>query len=172
MEKKAHRIDGLEVIVTKGDIARQPCDAVVNAANNHLWMGSGVAGALKKAGGSMIEREAMALGPIEVGQAVATGAGSLPVKWIIHTAVMGQDLQTDSGKVRRATASALKEADRLNAKSVALPALGTGIGGLSMEECARMMRAGLEEALPLENVKRVTFVLYGPRAYEAFKSTF
>ncbi len=172
MDKQVHRIGDLEVIVAKGDISKQFCDAVVNAANDHLWMGSGVAGALKKAGGSVIEREAMALGPIEVGQAVATGAGDLPAKWVIHTAVMGQDLETNADKVRRATVSALKEANRLKARSVALPALGTGVGGLSMEKCARAMRAGIEDALPLDSVKRVTFVLYGPRAYEAFKAAF
>ncbi|MCK4594191.1 macro domain-containing protein, partial [bacterium] len=76
-------------------------------------MGSGVAGALKKAGGSVIEREAMALGPIEAGQAVTTGAGNLPAKWVIHTAVMGQDLETNADKVRRATVSALREAEGL-----------------------------------------------------------
>jgi O-acetyl-ADP-ribose deacetylase (regulator of RNase III) len=172
LKRRVHRIAGLEVVVTKGDISRQTCDAVVNAANNHLWMGSGVAGALKKAGGPAIEREALALGPIEVGEAVSTGAGNLPVRWVIHAAVMGQDLETDAKKVRRATTSALKEAERLKATSVALPALGTGVGGLAMEECARAMRAGLEEALPLESVRRVTFVLYGPRAYEAFRDAF
>ena len=172
MEKQAQRMAGLEIVIAKGDIAHQACDAVVNAANNHLWMGSGVAGALKKTGGPTVEREAMALGPIEVGRAVTTGAGKLPAKWVIHAAVMGQDLETDADKVRRATVSALVEADRIGAKSVALPALGTGVGGLVMEDCARAMHAGLEEALPLASVRRVIFVLYGPRAYEAFRSAF
>jgi O-acetyl-ADP-ribose deacetylase (regulator of RNase III) len=172
LKKQAHRTAGLEIVIAKGDIAHQVCDAVVNAANNHLWMGSGVAGALKKAGGPSVEREAMALGPIEVGRAVTTGAGKLPARWVIHAAVMGQDLGTDADKVRRATVSALGEAERIGAKSVALPALGTGVGGLAMEDCARAMRAGLEEALPLASVRRVIFVLYGPRAYEAFRSAF
>jgi O-acetyl-ADP-ribose deacetylase (regulator of RNase III) len=172
VERESLRLAGLEIIIAKGDIARMACDAVVNAANNHLWMGSGVAGALKKAGGPSVEREAMALGPIEVGHAVTTGAGNLPVKWVIHAAVMGQDLETDADKVRRATVSAVKEAERIGAKTVALPALGTGVGGLAMEDCARAMRVGLEEAMPLASVRRVIFVLYGPRAYEAFRSAF
>ena len=172
MEERTYSIGGLTAAVVKGDISRQPCDAVVNAANNHLWMGSGVAGALKKAGGASIEREAMALGPIEVGGAVTTDAGNLPCRWVIHAAVMGQDLVTDADKVRRATASALAEAERIAAGTVALPALGTGVGGLSMEDCARAMRAGLEDALPLGKVRRVIFVLYGPRAYEAFRKAF
>ena len=113
MKKQAQRMAGLEIVIAKGDIARQACDAVVNAANNHLWMGSGVAGALKKAGGPSVEREAMALGPIEVGRAVTTSAGKLPARWVIHAAVMGQDLETDADKVRRATTSALEEAERI-----------------------------------------------------------
>ena len=172
MKKQAQRMAGLEIVIAKGDIVHQVCDAVVNAANNHLWMGSGVAGALKKAGGPSVEREAMALGPIEVGRAVTTSAGKLPARWVIHAAVMGQDLETDADKVRRATTSALEEAERVGAKSVALPALGTGVGGLAMEDCARAMRAGLEEAAPLKSIRRVIFVLYGPRAYEAFRSAF
>jgi O-acetyl-ADP-ribose deacetylase (regulator of RNase III) len=172
VEKRAGRLTGVDIVIAKGDIAHQACDAVVNAANNYLWMGSGVAGALKKAGGPSVEREAMALGPIEVGRAVTTGAGKLPVKWVIHAAVMGQDLETDADKVRRATVSALEEAERVGAQSVALPALGTGVGGLALEDCARAMRAGLEEVLPLKSVRRVIFVLYGPRAYEAFRSAF
>ena len=172
MKKESRLLAGLEIVIVKGDISHQSCDAVVNAANNHLWMGSGVAGALRKAGGPSVEREAMALGPIEVGRAVTTGAGNLPVKWVIHAAVMGQDLETDADKVRRATVSALKEAEQIGAKTVALPALGTGVGGLALEDCARAMRAGIEGAMPLKNVLRVTFVLYGPRAYEAFRSAF
>src|SRR5262249_44036284 len=85
----------------QGDISKVPVDAVVNAANNHLWMGAGVAGALKRAGGSEIEREAVAQGPIEIGEAVVTRAGALPAKYVIHAAAMGQDLTTDRSKISR-----------------------------------------------------------------------
>src|SRR5262249_59667831 len=91
----------------RGDISRANVDAVVNAANNHLWMGSGVAGALKRAGGIEIEREAVAKGPVEVGEAVFTNGGALPARYVIHAAVMGQDLPTDQSKIRQATNNAL-----------------------------------------------------------------
>src|SRR5437660_5250612 len=91
----------------RGDISQAKVDAVVNAANNHLWMGTGVAGALKRAGGSEIEREAVAKGPIEIGEVVVTSGGELPAKYVIHAAVMGQDLTTDRSKISRATRNSL-----------------------------------------------------------------
>ena len=118
-----------ELEVVDGDIADLEVDAIANAANNRLWMGSGVAGAIKRAGGEEIEREAMQQGPIEVGEAVATSAGRLPARWVIHGAVMGQDLQTSAELVQRTTESCLRLADDLGAKSLALPAFGTGVGG-------------------------------------------
>src|SRR5215470_3650661 len=87
----------------RGDISRAKVDAVVNAANNHLWMGAGVAGALKRTGGIEIEREAVAKGPIDIGEAVVTKGGALSAKYVIHAAVMGQDLQTDRSKISNAT---------------------------------------------------------------------
>ena len=122
--------------VVEGDIAAMAVDAVANAANNHLWMGAGVAGAIKRAGGEEIEREAIAHGPIEVGDAVATGAGRLPARWVIHAAVMGQDLATNGDAIRRATRRTLELADELGAESLALPAFGTGVGGFPLDECA------------------------------------
>src|SRR5712691_7786169 len=125
--------------VVEGDIAAMAVDAVANAANNHLWMGAGVAGAIKRAGGEEIEHEAIAQGPIEVGDAVATGAGRLPARWVIHAAVMGQDLATSADAIRRATRRTLELADGLGAESLALPAFGTGVGGFPLHECAALM---------------------------------
>src|SRR5690242_4722834 len=102
-------------------------------------MGAGVAGAIKRAGGEEIEREAVAKGPVEVGSAVATGAGRLPARWVIHGAVMGQDLVTSAELIRRTTRSCLELADELGCSSLALPAFGTGVGGFSLDECARLM---------------------------------
>jgi len=131
----------IEVIV--GSITRAPTEAIVNAANSELWMGGGVAGAIKSEGGESIEREAMAQGPIEPGQAVATGAGRLPdpIRWVIHAATMGPDLQTSGSLIASATRSALECAAGVGARSVALPAMGTGVGGFSMDEAARLMVA-------------------------------
>lgn len=154
----------------QGDIAAVEADAIVNAANDHLWMGAGVAGALKRAGGDEIEREAMAKGPIAVGAAVATRAGRLRARWVIHAAAMGQDLRTDADKIRRATTSALGVADEVGARSIAFPALGTGVGGFPLDECARVMveaaRAHLAAGSRLE---RVIFAVRGDDAYRAFE---
>ena len=94
--------------IVDGDISLQDVDAIVNAANSHFWMGSGVAGALKARGGPAIETEAMALGPVEPGDAVVTGGGQLRARHVIHAAVMGQDLQTSTDIIERATRRALE----------------------------------------------------------------
>jgi O-acetyl-ADP-ribose deacetylase (regulator of RNase III) len=155
--------------LVRGDIAVVAADAIVNAANDHLWMGAGVAGALKRAGGDEIEREAMAKGPIAVGDAVATGAGRLPARWVIHAAAMGQDLRTDADKIRRATASALRVADEVGARSIVFPALGTGVGGFPLDECARIMVSEVHARLAHGSaVERVIFALRGEDAYGAF----
>jgi O-acetyl-ADP-ribose deacetylase len=153
--------------VVEGDIAALEVDAVANAANDHLWMGAGVAGALKRAGGDEIEREAVALGPIPLGSAVATTAGRLPARWVLHGAVMGQDLRTDADLVGRTTAACLRLADELGARSLALPAFGTGVGGFPLDECARIMveEARAHEARTLE---RVVFAVFGDEARRAF----
>ncbi len=151
-----------------GDITRLAVEAIANAANDHLWMGAGVAGAIKRAGGQAIEREALAKGPVEVGDAVATGAGRLPVRWIVHAAVMGQDLRTDAAKIRRATRRSLEVADELGAESLALPAFGTGVGGFPLEECARLMTDVVTAYEPLA-LRRVVFAVRGGEARDAFE---
>jgi len=154
--------------VVEGDIAALEVDAVANAANDHLWMGAGVAGALKRAGGDEIEREAVTLGPVEVGTAVATGAGSLPAKHVIHGAVMGQDLRTSADLVRRTTKSCLELADELGLGSLALPAFGTGVGGFPLEECAEIM-VGEARVYEPRSLERVVFAVYGDDARRAFE---
>ena len=158
----------VELSVLEGDITTLEVDAIANAANDKLWMGSGVAGAIKRAGGEEIEREAVAKGPIEVGDAVATGAGRLAAKWVIHGAVMGQDLRTDAGLVRRTTESCLRVADELGAESLALPAFGTGVAGFPLDECARIM---VEAARAFEpaRLKKVVFAVFGDEAAQAFR---
>jgi O-acetyl-ADP-ribose deacetylase (regulator of RNase III) len=159
----------VELEVREGDIAAAEVDAVANAANDHLWMGAGVAGALKRAGGDEIEREAIALGPVPPGSAVPTRAGRLPARWVIHGAVMGQDLRTNGDLVRRTTRSCLECADELGCRSLALPAFGTGVGGFALAECAEIM---VEVARSFEprSLERVVFAVFGGDAYEAFSS--
>ncbi len=127
------------VRVQRADITQLEVDAIVNAANTELWMGGGVAGAIKRAGGEVIEQEAKAKGPIPVGGAVVTGAGRLPCRYVIHTATMGPDLVTDEQKIRLATRNGLRRADELRLTSIAFPALGTGVGGFALDEAAQLM---------------------------------
>jgi O-acetyl-ADP-ribose deacetylase (regulator of RNase III) len=159
----------LRLEVREGDIAAVEADAIANAANDRLWMGAGVAGALKRAGGDEIEQEAMAIGGIPLGTAVATGAGRLRARWVIHGAVMGQDLRTDADLVGRTTRACLELADELGARSLALPAFGTGVGGFQLAECARIM-IGETRIFPARSLERVIFAVYGSEAYEAFSS--
>ena len=160
----------IRVEVYKGDITQFELDALVNAANNRLWMGGGVAGAIKRAGGGEIETEAVKKGPIPIGEGVVTGAGRLKAKYIIHAAVMGQDLKTDAEKIRQATRNSLLRADELGLKSLAFPALGTGVGGFPLDECSRIMIGEvLEYSAKKTGLKRVVFVLYDEPAYQVFK---
>jgi O-acetyl-ADP-ribose deacetylase (regulator of RNase III) len=160
---------GVKLEVVEGDIAALEVDAVANAANDHLWMGAGVAGALKRAGGAEIEREAIAKGPIERGTAVETTAGRLPARYVIHGAVMGEDLRTDADLVRRTTRSCLELADELGCRSLALPAFGTGVGGFPLDECARIM---VDEARAFEPrvLELVVFAVFGELAKSVFEA--
>jgi O-acetyl-ADP-ribose deacetylase (regulator of RNase III) len=164
-----------EILILKGDITAVEADAIVNAANNRLWMGGGVAGAIKRAGGEEIEREAISKGPIKVGEAVATGAGRLKARYVIHAAAMGYD---DQGRmippthesIRNATLNSLLLAEKLGLKSIAFPALGTGVGGFPVKEAANIMVHATHEHLAKgSNLEKVIFVLFGDEAYQAFE---
>jgi len=157
--------------ITDGDIAAQDTDAIVNAANNALWMGAGVAGAIKARGGVEIEREAMAQGPVEPGACVVTSAGRLAARHVIHAAVMGQDLVTSPVAIKRATLHALRLADERQLHAIAFPALGTGVGGFPIDGCARIMIGAVRDAGPsLQSVRLIRFVLFGQRSYDSFAS--
>lgn len=160
----------MQLEVVAGDIASLEVDAVANAANDRLWMGAGVAGALKRAGGDEIEREAMAQGPIPVGTAVVTSGGRLQARYVIHGAVMGQDLRTTADLVERTTHACLALADELGCRSLALPAFGTGVGGFPLDECARIM-VDATRAFEPRSLERVVFAVFGDDAYASFSST-
>ncbi|MEZ5100435.1 MAG: macro domain-containing protein [Thermoleophilia bacterium] len=159
----------MEIEVVEADIAQLEVDAIANAANDHLWMGSGVAGAIKRQGGDEIEREAVAKGPIPVGSAVATGAGRLPARYVLHGAVMDQSLTTSADRVRRTVESCLALADELGCASLALPAFGTGVGGFPLEECATIMVDACRAHEP-RSLERVLLAVYGIEAFRAFSS--
>jgi O-acetyl-ADP-ribose deacetylase (regulator of RNase III) len=158
------------VTLRQGDITRVEADAIVNAANNALWMGGGVAGAIKQRGGQVIEDEAIKQGPIPVGEAVVTRAGALTAQYLIHAAAMGTDLVTDSAKIGSATKNSLLRAEELGLKSLAFPALGTGVGGFSYEKTAEIMLGVVREHLAGESgLEEVLFVLYDDEGLSVFE---
>lgn len=160
-----------EITVVLGDIADQDTDAIVNAANDHLWMGGGVAGAIKHKGGTVIEQEAMAQGPIPVGTAVVTSAGVLKAKRVIHAAVMGQDLKTNANLIEKAIRGSLWLAEQEGLGSVAVPALGTGVGGFSIFHCARVMiGVAVDFMIKATTLREVRFVLYEKETEEIFEN--
>jgi O-acetyl-ADP-ribose deacetylase (regulator of RNase III) len=156
-----------------GDISLIEADVLVNAANNHLWMGSGVAGALKRRGGDSIEDEAISKGPIPVGSAVATNAGSLSAAYVIHGAVMGQDLRTDGKIVERTTRSCLELGLDLGVSSMALPAFGCGVGGMSYRKTAEAMLKGISSLDDgrLDDLD-IIIVLFREQDLRVFRSVF
>lgn len=160
---------GVLIRVEEGDISTFTGDAIVNAANNHLRMGAGVAGALAARGGPAIQDECDAIvrrsGPLAVGQAAVTGAGNLAVRYVIHAAAMG-DEPPSAHSIRSATREALRLADQRGVRTIAFPVLGAGIGGFPFEESARLM---IEEirAHPAGETSVETVVLYGYTAEQA-----
>ena len=159
----------LEVLV--GDLLDSDAEAIVNAANSQLWMGGGVAGAIKRAAGNEVESEAMAQGPIKPGESVVTSAGRLeaPIRWVVHAATMGPDLHTSEAYIRSATGSALAAAAGVGAKSIAFPLLGTGVGGFPVERAARVMVEAARSAPQGTSVERVVFVVRNEAARRAFE---
>jgi O-acetyl-ADP-ribose deacetylase (regulator of RNase III) len=161
------------VVVERGDITDAEVDAVVNAANAELWMGAGVAGALKRKGGVVIEEDALRQGPIEVGEAVLTVAGNLAATHVIHAVTMGKDLKTDPEKITAATRATLAIAEKHKLSSLAFPALGSGVGGVPPAQSADAMLSTVVEHVKRGNssLERVLFVLYEDQAQKAFSET-
>ena len=160
-----------EIEVKKGDITKEPADAVVNPANSLLFMGGGAAGALKRAGGEEIEREARRHAPLEVGRAVATTAGKLPARWVIHAPTMERPaMPTTEEKVYKATLGALRCAEEIGAESVVIPGMGTGVGGLSFEAAADAMFRAIEEFAPkARHLKRIVLCDISEQMVEAWQ---
>jgi len=164
------KIKNTEIKVVLGDIVDIKAEAIVNAANNKLVMGGGVAGAIKRKGGKVIEDEAVKKGPIKIGEAVATGAGKLAVKYVIHAATMGMDFKTDEIKIRDACRSALNLAKELKISSIVFPALGSGTGGFALLASAKIMAQELLRHLRQgqTTLKEVIFCLNNQEAAAVF----
>jgi O-acetyl-ADP-ribose deacetylase len=160
----------VEVLDT--DITTLEVDAIANAANTRLLHGGGVAGAISRAGGPAIQDESDARAPVGLGEAVETSAGTLPARWVIHAATMELGGPTSADIIRRATAATLARADALGARSLALVAFGTGVGGFPLDDAARIeveeVRRHLEAGSRLD---RVVFAVRGEAALGGFART-
>jgi O-acetyl-ADP-ribose deacetylase len=156
--------------VVEADITTLEVDAIANAANTQLMHGGGVAAAIARAGGPEVNQESRARAPIGLGEAVETTAGEMPSRWVIHAATMELGGPTSADIIRRATASTLRKADELGARSLALVAFGTGVGGFSLDEAAAIevkeVKRHLQEGSGLE---RIVFAVHGSGAREAFE---
>jgi len=165
------KIKNAEIKVVLGDITELRVDAIVNAANNKLVMGGGVAVAIRKKGGRVIEDEAVKKGPIKIGTAVATSAGELAAKYVIHAATMAMDFKTDEIKIRDACRNSLKLAQELRVSSIAFPALGCGTGGFPLLASAKIMAQESLRHLRQEcsTLKEIIFCLRDQEAFTVFK---
>jgi O-acetyl-ADP-ribose deacetylase (regulator of RNase III) len=154
------------IIVKKGDITEEECDAIVNPANSLGYMGGGVALAIKLKGGKEIEEEAVRKAPIPLGKAIATKAGKLKCKFVIHSPTMQKPAEKiPLENVRLATRAALELAKELKIKSIAFPGMGTGVGGIKAEDAARVI---IEECKKFEDLE-IRLVAFDENLYQAFK---
>lgn len=158
------------IVLCEGDITLQTVDAIVNAANSALLLGSGVAGAIAERGGPSIGEACSTLGPIEVGEAAVTGAGRLSARFVIHAAGMPPGGRASEQSVRSSLRAALGLAVRRGCRSVAIPAIGAGVGGLSLQRCAEIsldeVRRFTQDETSLEEIR---FVLLGEPAFRIFE---
>lgn len=161
------------IVIIAGDLVEQDVDAIVNAANNDLVLGGGVAGAIRSRGGPSIQQECDANGPVKVGDAAVTGAGELRARHVIHAASMALGGATTAESLQSSMDHAFQLAQQLGVRSIGIPAVGTGIAGFPIDECAVVMARSLTRALangwaPDE----VRFVLFGDGARRAFQASF
>jgi O-acetyl-ADP-ribose deacetylase (regulator of RNase III) len=153
------------------DITKLEIDAIANAANTDLAHGGGVAGAISRAGGPDVQRESDAKAPIGLGEAVETTGGAMPCRWVIHAATMHLGGPTSAEIIRDATAATLARADELGARSLALVAFGTGVGGFSIDEAARIEVEEVARHLAGgSGLERVVFAVRGAQARDAFQA--
>jgi len=163
-------VSGIEALDT--DITKLEVDAIANAANTELKHGGGVAGAIARAGGPSIQSESDARAPIGLGEAVETTAGDMPCRWVIHAATMELGGPTSAEIIREATASTLRKADELGARSLALVAFGTGVGRFPVEEAAEIEVSEVRRHLDAggSSLDRVVFAVRGEAALKAFEA--
>ncbi|HTP43605.1 MAG TPA: macro domain-containing protein [Candidatus Acidoferrum sp.] len=156
--------------IVRGDLTEMATDAIVNAANNDLQLGGGVAGAIRRKGGPEIQRECDAIGTIPVGGAAITSGGNLKARYVIHAASMELGGRTDALTLRSSTAHSLRIAAQKQLKTIAFPAVGTGIAGFPMRECAEiMLREVVKHFEAPTSLEKVSFVLFDKEALQTFQ---
>jgi O-acetyl-ADP-ribose deacetylase len=161
------------IVIVSGDLVEQNVDAIVNAANNDLVLGAGVAGAIRRRGGATIQQECDAHGRIKVGEAVLTGGGDLPARYVVHAASMRLGGATTSHSLRSSMDHAFRLASEHGVRTIAIPAVGTGVAGFPIDECAVIMAASLRDALMSGWApEEVRFVLFDEAARGAFEGPF
>ncbi len=157
-----------ELTVEQTDITKLEVDAIANAANSQLLHGGGVAAAIARAGGEVLERESRERAPVPLGEAVETTAGEMPSRWVIHAATMADPGgRSDAAVIERATRSTLAKAEELGARSLGLVAFGTGVGGFPLEDAARIMVGAAREHEG--GLERIVFAVHGDAAERAFR---
>lgn len=157
----------------KGDITEEAADAIVNAANTDLMLGAGVAGAIRRKGGQRIQEECDRIGPIDLGEAAVTTGGNLKAFYVIHAASMRLGGKTTAESLRLAVRNTLERAEEKAFKSIAFPAIGTGVAGFPMEACARIMiEEVLEHLKSRTSLERIDFALYDDEALKVFEDTY
>jgi len=160
-----------KITVVTGDITKLEVDAIVNPANSRLVMGGGVAGVILRAGGNQIQQEALRKGPVPIGKAVSTTAGKLKAKYVIHAPTMTRPaMSTNKENVKQATKGALECAKRLGIKCMAFPGLGTGVGGLNLQEAAKAMVEEIKKCIETgTTIKQIILVGFDADLTQAFK---
>lgn len=155
--------------VVQADVTKLEVDAVANAANTRLLHGGGVAAAIARAAGPELDRESRERAPIGLGEAVVTTAGDMPARWVVHAATMELGGPTSADIIRRATESTLACAEELGARSLALVAFGTGVGGFPLDEAAAIMVGAVRQHPDGGSLERVVFAVHGDEAERAFR---
>jgi O-acetyl-ADP-ribose deacetylase (regulator of RNase III) len=156
----------------KGDITDWAVDAIVNAANTDLQLGAGVAGAIRRKGGEKIQEACDEIGPIRLGEAAVTGGGNLKAFYVIHAASMTLGGRTNAESLRMSTRNSLLRAEEKAIKSLAFPAIGTGVAGFPMEQCAEIMLSEvLRHLKSRSSLEKIYFVLFDDAALQIFEET-
>jgi O-acetyl-ADP-ribose deacetylase len=162
----------ISIEIIQGDITDADVDAIVNAANNDLQLGAGVAGAIRRKGGPSIQQECDRIGRIALGEAATTGGGNLKARYVIHAASMQLGGSTTAKSLEASTRNSLRRADEKKLRSIAFPAIGTGVAGFDTRRCAEiMLRVAAEHHQEKTSLERVVFVLYDEPSRKIFEQT-